>query len=263
MKIALRRSTQWLSQPWGSRSPPCHFAGALHSSPQKLELSRFRLERAVMAHNLAALLAADLVGYDSLKADDHDAAGQMLSDFGEVVSDHIDRHLGCPLNTAPEALFLASFSSAVEAVGCAVELQRDLAERSRTAPATRQMQCRIGVNHHDSLPGGEASTRDEGTSVARLVALADPGGVCISRTVYDEVRFQLRLPYDTERDPSHTAFTCGEIRKKRNELNLLEASVVRIGPATLPGEARNVAGSRIRFKDARDLIHKITAVFNR
>lgn len=216
-----------------------------------------------MSHNLTAMLAADLVGYDGIKADDRDAAAKMLSDFEEVFADHIDRHHGCALNTAAEALFLASFSSAVEAVGCAVELQRDLADRSRSVPATYETRCRIGVNHENLSPGAEAATCDEGTSVGRLVALAEPGGVCISRTVYDEVRFRLKLQYDTKRDPGHTAFSCGEIRKKRNELNLLEASVVRIGPAALLDEPGKVARSRVPFKDARDLIHKITGMLNR
>lgn len=206
-----------------------------------------------------AILAADVVGYEGPKAG---LGVAILSEFGQVFARHVDQHHGCRLNTRPETTFLATFPSALEGVGCAVGLQRDLADRSNTVPSTRQMRLCIGVNHEGLSTRGEASASDEDSSVVRLVALAEPGGICISRTVYDEVRYQLELQYDTKRDSKHTAFVCQEIRLKWSELNLLESSAVRINPAALVGESGNIATARGR-REAMHLVHRVKRLFGR
>lgn len=209
----------------------------------------------------AAILAAKLARHDGPGAGSAGIEMEVRSDFEQVVADHIDRHHGRVLDAADKASFPATFPSAVEAVACAVELQRDLAERGERVPASRQVRCRIGVDY--VAPTGEVSMCDEGANVVRLAALAEPGGVCMSRAVYDEVKSQLKLRYDTNRDPAHSAFTCGDIRRKRNDLNLLEASAVRIGEAALMDEPGTVGSSRALVKGARDLVHKFTSVLAR
>lgn len=215
-----------------------------------------------MPPELTTILGTDIVG-DRLTADERDTEPAVLSNIEEILADCVVRFHGRVVNFSVETCLLAEFSNTLDAVGCAVEIQRDLADRSEIVPASRQTRLRIGVNHETLPPGGETSAIDKGDSVARLVALAEPGGICISRTVYDEVRSHLKLQYDTKRDPKHTAFLCQEIRQKWDELNLLELSAVRIGPAELIGESSNGATVRAPFKYANGLIHKIMALFDR
>jgi len=144
----------------------------------------------------------------------------------------IERH-GGQRETMPEGALVAGFDRVLDAVTCAVEAQRALAERPAqgSPPAPR-----IGVSEADA------------DAAAALAALAEPGGLCLSRTAYYEVRFQLELPYATEIGVDSTAYTCGEIRGKRNAMNLVDLSAVRVAPAALTGRG-NRGGVLAKTRD--------------
>ena len=144
---------------------------------------------------LTAILCADVVGYSRLMGDDHDATVKTLSDYRAVFSDYIQQYKGRVVN-APGDSILAEFASVVDAVTAAVEIQRELAKRNEKLPEQRRMHFRIGVNLGDVLIK-EGELFGDGVNIAaRLESLADPGGVCISRTVYDQVHTRLDLEYD-------------------------------------------------------------------
>ena len=216
-----------------------------------------------MSNDLAAILAADFVGYDGLTADARDSAAMPLSDFEGFFARHVDRHHGRVMNIGAEAHYLTKFSNASEAVGCAVDVQRHFAERRGTLPKSRQLGFRIGVKHEGSANKGEVSIDDDSDSVMRLVAFSEPGGICISRTVYDEVRFQFDLHYDTTTDPKQTSLLCQELRLKWNELNLLELSAVKISATALRRRPGKLATVRYAINEAKGLMRKIRALLDR
>ena len=95
---------------------------------------------------------------------------------------------------------LAEFASVVDAVNCGVAVQTNLKTENSSLPPERQMEFRIGVNLGDVMVGGEQIYVDGVNVAARLESLADPGGICISGTVYEQVRDKLALRYDDRRE---------------------------------------------------------------
>jgi adenylate cyclase len=136
---------------------------------------------------LAAILAADVAGYSRLMGADEsgtlDALKRQLSDS---VHPAIAAHSGRIFKTTGDGL-LAEFASAVEAVLCAVEIQRALAERSADAPAGTRLDFRIGINLGDVIADGDDVFGDGVNVAARLEPLAEPGGICVSSAVYQQV----------------------------------------------------------------------------
>jgi adenylate cyclase len=128
---------------------------------------------------------------------EQDEAGTLatLKVYREAIDGLMERHRGRIASTAGDSL-LAEFPSVVEAVQCAIEIQQELTGRNRFLPDARRMMFRIGINLGDvMLHGGDLF--GEGVNVAaRLEALAEPGGICISRTVYDQVRNKLSVGFE-------------------------------------------------------------------
>jgi hypothetical protein len=131
--------------------------------------------------------------------------------------------------------FFAVFANALDALRCALVIQRRSVAGAVETAAHPSPLCHVGLNIEMIPMDAVRWPPDTDDSVCRLVALSEPGGICLSRTIFDEVRFQVDLPFDTERDPRHTAYQCQEIRRKLDTLNLLEAGSVRIGAADLAG----------------------------
>ena len=144
---------------------------------------------------LTAVFVTDVAGYSRLMGDDHDATVHTLDTYRQVFSDYIQQHKGRVVN-APGDSILAEFGSVMDAVGCAVEVQRELAERNADLPEARRMRFRIGVNLGDVLVKNGELFGDGVNIAARLEALADPGGICISRNVHDQVKSRLNLEYE-------------------------------------------------------------------
>ncbi|UCH48957.1 MAG: hypothetical protein JSU95_03915 [Betaproteobacteria bacterium] len=137
---------------------------------------------------LAALMSADVAGYSRLMQDDEEATVETLTRYRSIFSSLVSRHEGRIVDS-PGDNILAEFASPVEAVQCAVEVQRELARRNLQLADHRKMHFRIGINLGDILSRDDGSIYGDGVNVAaRLESLAEPGGIMISESVCVQVR---------------------------------------------------------------------------
>src|SRR6516162_7030060 len=143
---------------------------------------------------LAAILHADVAGFSRLMGEDETGTHQALGELRGAVDPLIAAHGGRIVGTAGDSL-LADFSSVVDALNCAVEMQRAARAINDPLPPERRLELRVGVNLGDVIVDGEDIFGDGVNIAARLEALAAPGTVCISQTVYDQVRNKLDLGY--------------------------------------------------------------------
>jgi adenylate cyclase len=145
---------------------------------------------------LAAILSADVVGYSKLMADDESATVATLKEYRAAVERVINRHDGRIVN-APGDNMLAEFASAVEAVQAAVEIQRSIEGRNVELPEDRRMRFRVGLNLGDVIEEDDGTIYGDGVNIAaRMEALADEGGICISSTIHDAVEGKLDFGFD-------------------------------------------------------------------
>jgi adenylate cyclase len=145
---------------------------------------------------LTAILAADVAGYSRLMgADEESTHHRLRAHFAELVEPKISEHNGRTVKNTGDGL-LAEFPSVVEAVRCAVEIQRGMIGREPEVREERRIRFRIGVNLGDVIAEDNDIFGDGVNVAARLEALAEPGGICISRTVRDQIRD--KLPYSLE-----------------------------------------------------------------
>ncbi|HXR24273.1 MAG TPA: adenylate/guanylate cyclase domain-containing protein, partial [Candidatus Binataceae bacterium] len=147
-----------------------------------------------MERRLTAILCADVHGYSRLMGDDEEATLHTLTSHRKLIDSSIEQHHGRFVNSAGDSV-LAEFASVVEAVSCAVEIQTLLKAENASLPPERRMEFRIGVNLGDVMVEGEQIYGDGVNVAARLESLAEPGGICISGTVHDQVRDKLALGY--------------------------------------------------------------------
>ena len=147
-----------------------------------------------MERKLTAILCADVYGYSRLMGQDEEATLRTLSSHRKFVDSLIAQHRGRFVNSAGDSV-LAEFVSVVNAVQCAVEIQNAIKAENAEVPPERRMQFRIGVNSGDVMVEGEQIYGDGVNVAARLESLADPGGICISGVVYDQVKGKLALNY--------------------------------------------------------------------
>jgi class 3 adenylate cyclase len=143
---------------------------------------------------LTTILQADVVGYSQLMARDEEAAMGMLRTYRAFVDDQIGKHGGRIFSTAGDAV-LAEFSSAVEAVRCAISIQEDLRVRNAERPDESQMWFRIGVNVGDVMMEKGDLFGDGVNVAARLEGLAEKGGICISGSTFDQVKNKLSIAF--------------------------------------------------------------------
>lgn len=145
---------------------------------------------------LSAILSADVVGYSKLMAHDESATVATLKEYRAAVGRVIERHAGRVVN-APGDNMLVEFPSAVEAVQAAIEIQRDIEGRNAELPEVRHMHFRIGVNLGDVIEEEDGTIYGDGVNIAaRMEALADSGGICISSAIYDAVEGKLDFGFD-------------------------------------------------------------------
>ena len=148
-----------------------------------------------LERHLAAILAADVVGYSRLMAADEEGTIRAITARREEVELHVRQHRG-RLNDFTGDNFLAEFGSVVRALECAVEIQRLVAALNADLPPERKMEFRIGLHL------GEVRVQDDrlfGTGVnvaARLESLAEPGGICISGEVHGQVESRFDFGYE-------------------------------------------------------------------
>ena len=148
-----------------------------------------------MERKLAAILAADAAGYSRMMREDEAAALALLHKHrSEVIEPAIAKHRGRTVKLMGDGL-LAEFSSIVEGVTCAAEIQREMAARSAGSRVQREMAFRIGVHLGDVIVQGDDLYGDGVNIAARLEGIAPRGGICISRQAYDQVQKKVALGY--------------------------------------------------------------------
>ena len=185
-----------------------------------------------MERRLAAILAADVQGYSHLTELNEEGSTATLRMYRAVVEESIAAHKGHIFSSAGDGV-VAEFPSIIEAIRCAVEIQNEIAERNSSVPEKQQMQFRIGVNLGDVI-AEDNNLYGTGVNVAvRLEQLAEPGGIFLSQTVYDQVRKIVEIPFED----------VGERRLK----NIAEpVHVYRILPSPLPWLKKVLSPAGIR-----------------
>jgi len=150
-----------------------------------------RLER-----RLAAILAADIAGYSRLM--ERDEAGTLVrlrTLRRDLIDPKIAEHKGCIVKTTGDGI-LVEFPSVVEAVDCAVALQRGMAARNNATAEDERIQFRVGINSGDVIVE-DGDIHGDGVNIAaRLEGIADPGGICISGLVHDQVQGRLECTFE-------------------------------------------------------------------
>ena len=152
------------------------------------------MDPSTLKRRLTCILAADAVGYSKLMGQDEEGTIQVLSAHRAVIDGIIAFHNGRIVSTAGDSV-LAEFSSAVEAVRCAVEIQEALKTRNDSLPEHRKMHFRIGVNLGDVVVKNDDLLGDGVNVAARLETMAESGGICISSSVYDQITGKLDLGF--------------------------------------------------------------------
>ena len=148
-----------------------------------------------MERRLAAILAADVQAYSQHTERNEEASTTTLRMYRAVVEESISAHKGHIFSTAGDGV-VAEFPSVVEAIRCAVEIQNEIEERNVAVPEDKRMQFRIGVNLGDVI-AEESNYYGSGVNVAvRLEQIAKAGGICISQTVYDQIRKIVEIPFE-------------------------------------------------------------------
>ncbi|MGA9538960.1 MAG: adenylate/guanylate cyclase domain-containing protein [Desulfobacterales bacterium] len=148
-----------------------------------------------LERKITTVFSADVAGYSRLMCRDEDTTLITLSAYREIMSVLIEGHRGRVVDGVGDNL-LAEFGCALDAVACAVAVQKKLQGRNASLPIEKRIRFRIGINYGEVIKEGE---RLYGTGVniaARLESLADPGGVCISRSVFGRVRRLLPLQFE-------------------------------------------------------------------
>ena len=148
-----------------------------------------------LKRKLAAILSADVEGYSRLMGNDEAATIRTLTAYKDAMTAHIQQNRGRVVD-APGDNLLAEFASVVDAVQCAVEIQRELAERNEQISEDRKMVFRIGVNLGDVVEEKDRIYGDGVNIAARIESICDGGGVCISGTAFEHVENKLDLEYE-------------------------------------------------------------------
>jgi adenylate cyclase len=185
-----------------------------------------------MERRLAAILAADVVGYSRLMAVDDAATLATLTRFRGTIGELIEQRSGRLVGTAGDSI-LAEFPSVIEAVQCAVEIQQAIGAANADGPEDRRMLFRIGVNLGDIIAKDSDVFGDGVNVAARLQALAPPGGICISRAVRDQLRDKAPFVFED----------LGE-RAVKNIVRPVRVFEVRFSGAPGPSEAANVGEAK-------------------
>ncbi|MEH2611770.1 adenylate/guanylate cyclase domain-containing protein [Bradyrhizobium sp. AZCC 1693] len=149
-----------------------------------------------MARKLAAIIAADVVSYSRLMGvDEAETLAALKTHRRDLIDPNIAEHEGRIVKTTGDGL-LIEFPSVIEAVQCAVEVQRAMQERNSDVPADHRIEFRVGINLGDIIIDGDDIYGDGVNVAARLEGLAEANGICVSRVVHDQVRDKLGLGFE-------------------------------------------------------------------
>jgi adenylate cyclase len=190
------------------------------------------MERA--RRRLAAVMCADVAHYSRLMETDEDGTLDRLKSYRAIMSGLTERHHGRIVNTWGDAVII-EFSSVVEAVQCAVDVQNELSVRNADLPNSARMDFRVGINLGDIMVEGEDIYGDGVNVAARLQEIAPTGGILLSQSVYDQVRSKLALGFDSV-----------GAQAVKNVSEPVEAYSIRLGGRNEPAEIAqdDVAGGQ-------------------
>ena len=153
------------------------------------------MEQDSFKRKLTTVFSADAVGYSKLMEDDEAATVKTITAYQKIMTDLIMQHRGRVVDSPGDNL-LGEFGSVVDAVQCAVAIQKELQARNDELPENRRMLFRIGINLGDVIQESERIYGDGVNIAARLEGLAEPGGICISKTAFDHIATKLPYGYD-------------------------------------------------------------------
>ena len=198
------------------------------------------MEPSSVKRRLTCILAADAAGYSRQMGQDEEGTIRVLAAHRAVIDGIIIFHQGRIVGTAGDSV-LAEFGSAVEAVRCAVEIQEALKTRNDSLPEHRQMHFRVGVNLGDVVVRNDDLLGDGVNVAARLETMAEPGGICISSSVYDQITGKIDLGFQDIGEQ-----TLKNISRPIHVYRVSGAAPpVRPGPSAAPGRAASSARNRV------------------
>ncbi len=148
-----------------------------------------------MERKLTAILSADVEGYSRLMGEDEEATIRTLTSYRQVMATLIPMHRGRVVDSPGDNL-LAEFTSVVDAVKCAAIIQTTLRAENADLPQNRRMEFRIGINLGDVVVDGERIYGDGVNIAARMEALAEGGGICVSGTVFEQVKGKVSVSFE-------------------------------------------------------------------
>jgi class 3 adenylate cyclase/pimeloyl-ACP methyl ester carboxylesterase len=207
-----------------------------------------------MQRRLAAILAADVAGYSRLMGSDEVGTLRSLKAHRrELVDAAIAEHHGRIVKTTGDGM-LVEFASVVDAVGCAVNLQRNMSRRNAGVPHDKQIVFRIGINVGDIIIDGDDIFGDGVNIAARLETLCEPGGLCISRTANDQIRDKLSIAFADlgEQAVKNIARAVGVFGLSAKDIEALPSPVAPEEIEGIPAEAAAPHRQEIHFCQARD-----------
>jgi adenylate cyclase len=153
------------------------------------------MDQGTFKRKLTTIFSTDAVGYSKLMGDDEVATVKTITAYQKIMTDFITQHRGRVIDSPGDNL-LAEFGSVVDAVQCAVAIQNELQTRNDELRENRRMLFRIGINLGDVIQDGERIYGNGVNITARLEGLAEAGGICISRSVYDQVKNISNLQFE-------------------------------------------------------------------
>jgi len=196
-----------------------------------------------MQRRLAAILAADVVGYSRLMGEDEVGTLTTLKKHRrELFDSGISEHHGRIVKTTGDGM-LVEFASVVDAVGCAVKIQRSMVRRNTGVPAERQVVFRIGINVGDIIIDGDDIFGDGVNIAARLESLCEPGGVCISRAANDQIRDKLSMAFA---DLGEQAVK--NISRAVGVFGLTAKDIAAIPEAAIPSSTEDTASTTVQYE---------------
>ena len=149
---------------------------------------------AITERRLTAILAADVCDFSRMMGENEDRTIKNLRTCRELIEGSITSHKGNIFNTAGDSI-VAEFGSVVDAVNCAVSFQETLRDRNSSVPETARMEFRVGINLGDIIIEEDNRYGDGINIAARLEGLSEPGGICISGSVYSDIKSKLNLEF--------------------------------------------------------------------
>jgi adenylate cyclase len=208
---------------------------------------------------LTTILAADVVGYSRLMAADESwTLAQLKVHRKDLIEPKIAEHHGRVVKLMGDGT-LMEFGSVVDAVNFAVDVQKAMAERNADVPDERQVIYRVGINIGDIIVEGDDIYGDGVNVAARLESLADPGGICIARNVFDQVKSKLDISFQDmgEHELKNIPEPVRAYRIVMDEENVEPAAVDAAEPLALPDKPSIAVGSGSQMTAARQSVDEI------